>query len=151
MAAAIAVVAIAGALWREAQVNHAEGRPVPVAAVQRGQAAGIPNNPNLEAETSVRSVSPGVSLPVVLTPRPGTIVDPSNFIIGWKPIANAVAYEVRVVTADGSLVWRKRVRDISVRPPIHTLRPGRKYFVWVRALLPDGETQMSAAVSFVGG
>jgi len=151
VAAAIAVVAIAGALWRAAQLNHGEGRSLPVATAEQRQAAGIPSNPNPEAETSVRSVSPGVSLPVVLTPRPGTIVYPSTFIIGWEPIANAVAYEVRVVTADGSLVWRKRVRDVSVRPPIQTLRPGRKYFVWVRALLPDGETQVSAAVSFIGG
>ncbi|HEV2115546.1 MAG TPA: zf-HC2 domain-containing protein [Terriglobales bacterium] len=153
--AAIAIVAIAGALWRVAQVNHqanhTEGRPLPVATAEQRQAAGIPSNPDSEAETSVRSGSPGVSLPVVLTPRPGATVDPSDFIIGWEPIANAVAYEVRVVTADGSLVWRKRVRDVSVRPRIQTLRPGRKYFVWVRALLPDGESQVSAAVSFIGG
>ena len=151
VAAAIAVVAIAGGLWREAQLNNAGGHPVQVATAQREQAPGIPGNPNPEAETSVRGGSPGVSRPVVLTPRPGATVYPSDFIIGWEPVANAVAYEVRVVTADGSLVWRKRVRDISVRPPIHTLRPGRKYFVWVRAFLPDGDTQVSAAVSFIGG
>ena len=149
--AAIAVVAIAGGLWREAQPNHAEGRLVPVATAEQRQAPGIPSNPNPEAETSVRSGSPGVSLPVVLTPRPGATVYRSNFIIGWEPMANAVAYEVRVVTADGSLVWRKRVREVSVKPPAQTLQPGKKYFVWVRALLPDGETQVSAAVSFIGG
>ena len=151
VAAAIAVVAIAGGLWREGRVNHAQERPLAVAAAEQRQAPGIPGNPSPEAEASVRSGSPGVSLPVVLTPRPGTTVYPSDFVIGWEPVANAVAYEVRVVTADGSLVWRKRVRDVSVRPPSRTLRPGRKYFVWVRALLPDGDTQVSAAVSFIGG
>lgn len=149
--AAIAVVAISAALWREAQLNHAQERPVPVATAQGRQATDIPSKPNSEAETTVRSRPAGVSRPVVLSPRPGATVQPSDFIIRWEPIANAVAYEVRVVTADGSLVWRRRVREASVRPPTQTLRPGRKYFVWVRALLPDGETQLSTAVSFIGG
>ena len=151
VAAVIAVVAISAELWREAHLNHADERPVSVATAQRRQAPGIPSTPNSEAETSVRSGSPGVSLPVVLFPRPGATVPASDFIIRWEPVANAVAYEVLVVTADGSLVWRQRVREASVRPATQILRPGRKYFVWVRALLPDGETRLSTAVSFIGG
>jgi len=149
--AAIAVVAMSATLWREARLNHAEERSVPVTTAQRRQTTVIPSDTNSEAERPVRSGSPGVSLPVVLSPRPGATVPPSDFIIRWEPIANAVAYEVRVVTADGSLVWRKRVREASVRPPTQILRPGRKYFLWVRAILPDGDTPLSAAVSFIGG
>jgi len=151
VAAAIAVVAISAALWREAQLNHGEKRSVPVTTAQGRHTTSIPSNPDSEAETTVRSGSRGVSLPVVLSPRPGATVQPSDFIIRWEPTANAVDYEVRVVTADGSPVWHKRVREPSVRPPSETLRSGRKYFVWVRALLPDGETQLSPAVSFIGG
>jgi hypothetical protein len=149
--AAIAVVVISAAVWREARSNHAEERPAIVATVQQPQAPNIPNNPNSEAETSVRSGSPRVSLPAVLSPQPGATVHASDFIIRWEPIANAAAYEVGIVTADGDLVWRKRVQENSVKPPNQTLRPGMKYFVWVRALLPDGKTQQSAAVSFIAG
>lgn len=151
VAAVVAVVAVSAALWRGAQLNHPVDRPVRVAAAQRPQAAAIPGNPNPETETSVRGASPGVSLPVVLSPRPGATVPASDFIIRWQPLAGSVAYEVRVVTAEGTLVWRKRVLETSVRPPARTLQPGRKYFVWVRALLSDGETQLSTAVSFIGG
>ena len=122
-----------------------------VATAQQPQAPDIPNNPNSETETSVRSGSPHVSLPAVLSPQPGATVHASDFIIRWEPIANAAAYEVRIVTADGDVVWRKRVQETSVHPPNQTLRPGMKYFVWVRALLTDGKTQQSAAVSFIGG
>jgi hypothetical protein len=48
-------------------------------------------------------------------------------------------------------VWRIRVHTNSVSPPKQTLRPGLKYFVWVRALLADGKTQQSEAVGFIGG
>lgn len=150
-AAAIALVAISAVVWRETQLNHAKEQAVRVATTQRPQAPVIPRGPNSEAETSVRGGSAGASLPVMLSPRPGATVDASVFIIRWEPIANAVAYEVRVVTADGSLVWQKRVREAWVRPPSRTLRPGKKYFVWVRALLPDGDTQVSPAVSFTAG
>jgi hypothetical protein len=149
--AAIALVAVSAALWRGARLKHPVDRPVHVAEAQRPQAAGIPGDPNPETETSVRGASPGVSLPIVLSPRAGATVPASDFIIRWQPLAGSVAYEVRVVTADGTLVWRKRVLETSVRPPAQTLQPGRKYFVWVRALLPDGETQLSTSVSFIGG
>jgi putative zinc finger protein len=149
-AAAIAVVAISAMLWREVPRNHAEVRSAVVATAQQPQAPEIVDNPNSEMETSVRSGSSNVS-PTVLSPQPGMTVHASDFIIRWEPIDKAAAYEVRVVTADGDLVWRKRVQETSVRPPSHTLRPGMKYFVWVRALLPDGKTQRSAAVSFIGG
>lgn len=149
VAAVLAVVAVSATLWR-GQLNHPLDPPVRVVAAGR-QAADIPSNPSPETETSVRGGSRGVSLPLVLSPRAGATVHPSDFIIRWQPMPGAVAYEVRVVTADGTLVWHKRVQEALVRPPAQTLRPGKKYFVWVRALLSDGETQRSTAVSFIGG
>lgn len=146
-AAAIAIVTVSLALWPTRHAVEQDEHPFPVATLQEHPAAGVSGNP----ETSVRGGSPGVSLPLVLSPRPDATVLASDFTIRWEPTSNAVAYEVRVVTADGSLVWHKRVREASVRPPARILRPGRKYFVWVRALLPDGETQLSPAVSFIGG
>jgi hypothetical protein len=150
-AAVIAFVAISAAVWREARPNHVEERPAIVATAQQPQAPDMPNNAISETETSVRSGWPHVSLPTVRSPQPGATVHASDFVIRWEPIANAAAYEVRVVTAGGDLVWSKRVQQTSVNPPSQILRPGMKYFVWVRALLPDGKTQQSAAISFIGG
>ena len=71
VAAAIAVVAISGALWREVQLTPGEGYSFSVAAVPPQQVPGIPSNLDPQAETSVRRGSSGVALPVILSPRPG--------------------------------------------------------------------------------
>ena len=107
--------------------------------------------PMAVSSSAALSISPPASLPILLSPQPGAIVHPSDFSIRWEAVPNAVAYEVRVVTADGDLVWHKRVRENSVTTPKQSLRPGTKYFVWVRAWLADGKTQQSAAVGFIGG
>ena len=70
----------------------------------------------------------------------------------WEPMPTAVAYEVRVVTADGDLVWEKKVNGTSVTPPRSvSLTKGNKYFIWVRAVFADGKTQQSDPVGFTAG
>jgi anti-sigma factor RsiW len=149
VAAAIAVVAIGVVVSRKAHPNIEEHSTI-VATAQLPPAPIIRDNAS-GADAAVRSVSPPHSLLLVLSPQPGAIVQASDFIIRWEAVPNAAAYEVRVVTADGDLVWHKRVHENSVSPPKQTLRPGLKYFVWVRAWLADGKTQQSAAVGFIGG
>lgn len=150
VAAAIAIVAIGVVVSRKMRPNIEEHSTI-VATAQQQPAPIIRDKPKSGAGAAVRSVSPPASLPLVLSPRPGAIVHPSDFTIRWEAVPNVVAYEVRVVTADGDLVWHKRVRENSVSPPKQTLRPGLKYFVWVRAWLADGKTQQSEAVGFIGG
>ena len=104
-----------------------------------------------DADTSVRSQTPVPAALAVLSPEAGAMVSSADFTIRWYPVADATGYDVRVVTADGDMVWSKRVRTTSVKPPDRIVRPGIKYFVWIRAILPDGKTQESAAVSFIGG
>jgi len=150
VAAAVTVAAIGLLVWRETR-PIVEEHPTIIATTQQPLAPAIRDKVNPEANTAVRSASPPDSQPRVLSPQPGAIVDASHFTIRWEPVSNAAAYEVRVVTAEGGLVWRKRVHENSVNPPRQTLRPGLKYFVWVRAWLANGKTQQSAAVGFVGG
>jgi hypothetical protein len=150
VAAAIAIMAIGVGVSRKARPNIEEHSTI-VATAQQPSAPVIHDKANPGADAAVRSVSPPASSPLVLSPRPGAIAHASGFTILWEAVPNAVAYEVRVVTADGDLVWHKRVHENSVNPPKHTLRPGLKYFVWVRAWLADGKTQQSAAVAFIGG
>jgi len=147
--AGIALIAIGLLIWREARPNSEENSTI-VATAQQPSAADVRDRGRTEADTAVRSISPLASLPHVLSPKPGVIVHASDFIIHWEAIPSATAYEVRVVTADGDLVWSTRVHENSTKAS-QVLRPGMKYFLWVRAFLADGKTEKSDAVGFIGG
>ena len=150
VAAACAVMAIGLLVWREAGPKIEKNSAVIATAPQRSDPA-IPARVNSDADTAVRSASSPNSQPLVLSPQPGAVVHGSDFSIRWEPVPNVAAYEVRIVTADGDLVWRGRVHENSVNPPKQILRAGSKYFIWVRAWLVNGKTLQSAAVGFVGG
>lgn len=120
VAAGIAIIAIGLLAWRGVRPNT-QGHPMTVATVQRPPAPGILDNSTSDADTAVRSVSTPDLQPVVLSPQPGAIVHASDFTIRWEPVPNSAAYEVRIVTADGDLVWRKRVHENSVSPPKQAL------------------------------
>jgi hypothetical protein len=150
VAAGIAVLVVGLVVWREARPNTEE-HSVIVATTQHPPAPLTRDNANSSADTAVRSESKLDSQPLVLSPQPGAMVHDSDFTIRWEPVPNSTAYEVRVVTADGGLVWRKRLHESSVSPPKQTLRTGMKYFVWVRVWLANGKTQQSPAVGFIGG
>lgn len=145
------VVMVMGVLvWRKAGTDTQENSTIIATAPQPSGPAILPSVKS-GADTAVRSITRSDSQPLVLSPQPGAIVHASDFSIRWEPVPNAAAYEVRVVTADGDLVWRKRVHENSVNPPKQMLRAGLKYFVWVRAWLPNGKAEQSAAVAFIGG
>lgn len=150
VAAGIAVTAFGLLVWRNVRPSMQEN-PMIVATAQRPSAPSIRDNAASAADTAVRSASPPESQPIVLSPQPDAIVRGSDFTIRWQPIPDSESYEVRIVTADGDLVWRKRVRGNSVNPPKQTLQPGSKYFVWVRAWLAKGKSQQSQAIGFIGG
>jgi len=150
VAAASAVMAIGLAVWREARPNIRAHSTI-IATAQQPLAPTVRENAQPNVDNAVRSVHAPDSQPIVLSPQAGATVHDSDFMIRWKAIPNAATYEVRIVSADGDLIWRKRVHQNSVNPPKQTLRPGLKYFVWVRAWLANGKTQQSAAVGFIGG
>ncbi len=150
VAAGLALVAIGLLVWHDVRPNTEE-HPMIVATAQRPLAPAIRDNATSAANTAVRSASPPESQPIVLFPQPGAIVDASDFTIRWQRVPNSAAYEVRIVTADGDVVWRKRVHENSVNPPKQSLRPGSRYFVWVRVWLANGKSQQSQAIGFIGG
>jgi hypothetical protein len=150
VAAALAVIAIGLVVWRGVRPNTEEHSMI-VATAERPLAPAVRDKVQPNADNAIRSFHAPDSQPLMLSPQPGAIVHASDFAIRWEPVPNSAAYEVRVVTADGDLVWRKRVHENSVNPPKQILRPGLKYFVWVRAWLANGKTQQSPAVAFMGG
>ena len=148
VAAALAVTVIGLVLWREVRPNTEHS--VMVATAERPLAPAVRDKVQPTPDNAVRGFHAPDSHPLVLSPQPGAIVHATDFTVRWEPVPNSATYEVRIVTADGDLVWRKRVHENSVTPPKQTLRPGLKYFVWVRAWLTNGKTQQSPAVAFMG-
>lgn len=148
VAAASALVVIALLAWREDRKN-VEHHPT-IIAIAKPPVPIIRDDTKSAAE-AVRSSSQPDSTPVVVIPQPGATVRASDFTIRWEAVPNVAAYEVRIVTAEGDILWRRRLQENSVNPPKEILQPGLKYFVWVRALLANGKTQQSHAVGFTGG
>jgi hypothetical protein len=67
----------------------------------------------------------------------------------WESLADAVFYDIRVVTAEGDLVLESKTEDAHLRMADDIpLQPGAKYFVSVRAHLREGKTVKSSIVSF---
>lgn len=148
--ATIAIITIVLVVLRDARPRIQENSTL-FATAQPPSAPAVRDKVSPKADNAVRSISPAASLPILLSPQPNAVVHSSDFIIRWEPVTNAAVYEVRVVTADGDLVWSKRVHENSVNPPKQTLRSGLKYFVWVRVWLANGKTHQSPAIGFLGG
>jgi hypothetical protein len=91
-------------------------------------------------------------LPNLLFPQEGSVIVPKELEFSWQGVERSVFYEIRLVTADGTLMWEKRVEATSVRLPAGVrMAAGQKYFVWIRAYLPEGKTLKSSTVGFIVG
>jgi hypothetical protein len=137
-AAAMLVVAVSIApLMRRSQLI--ETQPPPVAPAP---------NPN-PAQRSVRRL-PGDSLrPDLLFPTEGAAVVPSDLEFRWTPVGTALYYEVRILSAEGEVVWETRSEGTDARPPgtLH-LVPGMRYYVSVSAWLSQGKAAKSPVTGF---
>jgi len=116
------------------------------------EAPSPPSGPALEAPgapETVRRTPKGAVLLTLLFPSDGSILSSKDLEFRWKPVRHSLFYDVRVVTAEGDLLWEGRAEASQARLPDHVhLQPGRKYFVWVRAYLAEGKTLKSAVVGF---
>jgi hypothetical protein len=67
----------------------------------------------------------------------------------WKALPESLFYELSLVTEEGDLVWEERFEEThaSLAEDVE-ISPGRKYYVWIRAHLPEGKTLKSRAVRF---
>ncbi len=101
------------------------------------------------APERVRSRPVGPLRPEPILPRPDSLVPRGSLEFRWKPVPRSLFYDVRVATAAGDLLWEGKATATSLRPPVDLpLEGGQKYFVWVRAHLPDGKTVQSRALAF---
>lgn len=98
-------------------------------------------------EQYVRKLSP-VQMVEVLEPLPQSVVLRGRLRFRWKAVANATYYELRVVNAEGDVLWQGQESNPTTQlPPNLPVRSGA-YFVWVRAFLNDGRTIKSDPVPF---
>jgi hypothetical protein len=98
---------------------------------------------------SLRAARVSPSAPSLLWPREGESVPPGELHFRWHRFDGALTYELRLVTAEGDLVWSARTSEEEIQSPAELpLHPGEKYFVWVLARLPEGKSAKSPATSF---
>lgn len=105
--------------------------------------------PKLPAETGeVRGGMESSPLTVVF-PAPDSVVSRKDLQLRWEAVSGALYYDVSLMTAEGNLVWEQRVDTISLTVPAKLkLETGHKYYLLVRADLPEGKTAKSRAVAF---
>jgi hypothetical protein len=101
------------------------------------------------AAPTVRSKTTENFQPELIFPREGGLLLRGELEFRWEPVSEAIFYEVRVMSADGNLVFEGQTEDIKLKPGLNlSLLPGQKYFVSVRAHLRQDKTTKSRVVGF---
>lgn len=99
---------------------------------------------------AVRSADAAGETPVVRHPSPDQRVPAGSLAVEWQPVAQAVAYRVRVLKDDGQLLWEGESRDPGlVVPAAAGLPVGVPLYVTVTALLPDARTTRAPSTRFM--
>jgi Putative zinc-finger len=148
-AAAVLLVLVISVTLREPRTI-----PLPSTSPAATAGRGAPTRPSASEPgapipPSVRSVPRESALPKLTFPSEGATIPWENMEFRWRGVNGSIGYDVLVVTAEGDLVWEKRAEGTHTQLPRDvSLNSGQKYFVWVRAYLPDGKTVASPAVSF---
>lgn len=110
-----------------------------------------PASENPPTETAqVRGGTEGTPFAVVF-PAPDSVVSRKDLQFRWEAVRGTLYYEVRLVTAEGDLVWEQKVDGDSVRLPADVklkLQRSHRYFVLIQADLAEGKTIESRAVAF---
>jgi len=101
------------------------------------------------ASPPVRNGQKSNPLPELMSPSEGAVISRKELEFRWREVRGSIDYEILVVTGEGDVVWETRTESTHTRLPANiSLIPQKKYFVWVRADLPEGRAEKSAVVSF---
>jgi hypothetical protein len=85
----------------------------------------------------------------LISPRPNATLLRESIDFRWEGVHDALFYEVKLVSAEGDVVWEFKTEKTSAALPSGLgLQPGRKYFAWVEAALAEGKTVRSESVAF---
>ena len=132
-----------------AQQHEPDTVPQTTAAIPRPVPTHSAEKPRLEPVAPVIRRGAQELSPTVLFPRNGATLRRNELDFRWESLADTVFYDLRVVTAEGTLVLETKTDDTHLRIADDIqLQPGAKYFVSVRAHLREGKTVKSSIVSF---
>ena len=121
-------------------------RPLPTRSIER------PNLNRGEAPTArgngSRSETESAVKPALLFPREDSVVRKSELELRWRPVPDAVRYEIRLITSDGGLRLVRETKELSLRLVDEELQTDKAYYLKVVAHTSDGRTIPSELVSF---
>ncbi len=131
-------------------VTPAPRNPDVVASANSAPSAARPALPRTEPSApAVRNAESDNRVPKLTLPREGSVLKRQNLEFRWQTVADAIFYEVSIVTAAGDpVIVRQTDRTRLDLSPEVQLISGAKYFVSVRAHLREGQTARSSVVSF---
>ncbi|HEV2492816.1 MAG TPA: hypothetical protein VG204_07045 [Terriglobia bacterium] len=154
LATAAAVACLAVGVTVSVRYSHLR-TPTPSATNHPGvPSTGTPSSTQPEVSNSaaatgeVRGGTGNAPLTVVF-PASGSVVPRKDLQLRWEAVRGALYYDVRVMTTEGNLVWEQRVDANSLKVPADVkLEAGGKYYLLLRADLPEGKTVESKTVAF---
>ena len=148
--AATAGLGVSLALWlSQPSMVIVPPRAPAVAPAETPPAAPPASEPMPLSPPQVRNGQKKTTVLKILLPREGSVVPRDSLEFRWTDIPGSLFYEVKVVTEDGALVWEAHVMGTRASLPSDVrLARGSKYFVWVRAHLPEGRLAKSEIVGF---
>jgi hypothetical protein len=117
---------------------------VPGAGVQPPTA-----NPIGEDARQLRNISSSKLAPTILAPIKGANVSLEDLTIRWTGVPGSLYYDIRLVNAEGFMIWQDRIEETQWKLPGHLeLLSGDQYFVRVDAYLAEAKSVSSRHVQF---
>jgi len=107
------------------------------------------SNGNVNTTQITRSIDPGGLQPAQHTSGNNISVEFADGMFKWTPVNDSMFYQVRIVTAEGDLLWRERIHGEQWKPPGGLVfSPGEEYFVRIDAFLSETLSVNSDYVAF---
>jgi hypothetical protein len=96
----------------------------------------------------VRTQAPPQLSPSIISPKADSAVTRKSLGFYWTAVPHTAYYQVRIVTAEGELVWEGQSNGTRLELPSDTALHNGKYFVLVSAVLENGHVMKSDPVRF---
>ncbi len=145
LAAILLVAALDLTVRRPEQLILQSAPALPAPVIAKTESAPILKTPAPEIVRGLRTAEGQVD---VLYPPTESVIHGEPLQFRWKPIPHARSYEVRVVKADGDLVWENEAEKSPLQMPADVALKNGSYFVWITAFLENGRTAKSVPVPF---
>src|SRR6185369_14648035 len=97
---------------------------------------------------AVRKMPSAVIRPEIAFPSEGATVELKDPEFRWNAVESALFYEVRILGAEGDVLWTSRADSNTVRIPAGVLQSNRKYYLSVGAYLAQEQIIKLPAVGF---